>query len=139
MSDDDDRRAALLRLLDTTQDPARAHDLYADDAVLEFPQSGERFVGRSNFAEWRAVYPAEVAFEVLRVRGGGDLWIMEVAVRYDGGERQFGVSVHEFRDGLLVHETIYWGPGWEPPEWRARWRGPAAQRDRPSPPAAFRP
>ena len=138
MSDDDDRRAALLRLLDTAQDPARAHDLYADDAVLEFPQSGERFVGRSNFAEWRAVYPAEVAFEVLRVRGGGDLWIMETAVRYDGGERQFGVSVHEFRDGLVVHETIYWGPGWEPPEWRARWREPAAPRDRASPPAAFR-
>jgi hypothetical protein len=26
-------------------DPARAHEMYHEDAVLEFPQSGERFVG----------------------------------------------------------------------------------------------
>lgn len=57
-----------------------------------------------------------------RSRGGGDLWIVEGSVRYDGGEWQFGVSIHEFRDQLMVRETIYWAPGWEAPEWRAPWR-----------------
>ena len=34
-----------------SSDPDRAHEMYDDDAVLEFPQSGERFVGVENFRE----------------------------------------------------------------------------------------
>ena len=30
-----------------------SHEIYHDDAVLEFPQSGERFEGVQNFREWR--------------------------------------------------------------------------------------
>ncbi len=41
-------------------DVERAHELYHEDAVLEFPQSGERFEGIANFTEWRSKYPAEV-------------------------------------------------------------------------------
>jgi hypothetical protein len=33
-------------------------------AVLEFPQSGERFGGVENFREWRRIYPASLAFEI---------------------------------------------------------------------------
>jgi SnoaL-like domain len=115
-------RAALLRLLDAGADRDAAHEIYADDAVLEFPQSGERFVGKQNFLQWRRGYPAEVEFAVRRIQGSGALWIVEVSVRYDGGEWQYGVSIHEFRGRLMVRETIYWGPGWEAPQWRARWR-----------------
>ena len=32
-----------------TKDVDRAHKIYHDDAVLEFPQSGERFEGVANF------------------------------------------------------------------------------------------
>ena len=35
-------------------DPDVSHEMYDDDAVLEFPQSGERFVGVGNFREWRS-------------------------------------------------------------------------------------
>jgi len=122
-STDEQKRAGLLRLLapEPTERQA-AHEIYAEDAVLEFPQSGERFVGRRNFQEWRTQYPSEVRFEVRRLVGGGDLWVTEVSASYDGGEPQYGVSVHEFRDDHVVRETIYVAPGWDAPEWRAPWR-----------------
>jgi hypothetical protein len=44
------------------EDPAAAHGMYHDDAVLEFPQSGERFEGVGNFREWRSDYPASTSF-----------------------------------------------------------------------------
>lgn len=103
-------------------DHVGAHEMYADDAVLEFPQSGERFEGVENFREWRAGYPANVDFELRRIRGGGDAWTIEVGVRYDGGPWNFGVSVHEFRDDKIVLETIYYAEPFEAPEWRAKWR-----------------
>jgi len=120
---DDRTRAALLRLLDfEAGDHETSHEIYADDAVLEFPQSGERFVGKRNFLEWRQQYPAAVQYRARRISGGGDLWIVEGSVSYDGGEWQYGVSIHEFRDDLVIHETIYVTPGWEAPTWRAPWR-----------------
>ena len=124
---DENTRAALLRLLES-RDLDLSHEIYADDAVLEFPQSGERFVGRQNFLEWRRKYPADVGFAVTRVLGSGDLWTVELTVRYDGGDQQFGVSIHEFREGLMVRETIYVAAGWEAPEWRAPWRASVAAR-----------
>jgi SnoaL-like domain len=103
-------------------DPERAHEMYHDDAVLEFPQSGERFVGVENFREWRSNYPASVSFEFQEIRGGGDLWVVELTASYDQGPVNFGVAIHELRGGKIARETIYVAEGWEPPEWRARWR-----------------
>ena len=103
-------------------DPDRAHDMYHDDAVLEFPQSGERFVGVENFREWRSNYPGSTTFEFREIRGRDDLWVVEVSVRYDDGPWNFGVSMLEFREGKIGRETIYFGESWEAPEWRARWR-----------------
>jgi ketosteroid isomerase-like protein len=103
-------------------DPGRAHEMYTDDAVLEFPQSGERFDGVDNFREWRSGYPAETAFEFGEIRGSGDLWVAELTVSYDGGPRSFGVSILELDGGRIMRETIYVAEGFEAPEWRARWR-----------------
>jgi hypothetical protein len=104
------------------KDPDRSHAMYRDDAVLEFPQSGERFVGLENFREWRGEYPASVRFELRDVRGHGDLWAAEVSLTYDEGPAHFGVSILELRDGKIARETIYVTEGFEAPEWRARWR-----------------
>lgn len=117
---DEHIRASILRYL-STRDQDLAHEIYADDAVLEFPQSGERFVGKQNFLEWRKQYPADVEFTTRRILGGGDLWIIEGSVSYDGGDPWYGVSIHEFRDQLIVRETIYAAEGWEAPAWRAPW------------------
>jgi ketosteroid isomerase-like protein len=116
-------RTMLERNLELSRsDPQAAHDIYHDDAVLEFPQSGERFVGVENFREWRSSYPASTSFEFREIRGAGDTWVVELSVRYDGGPENFGVSIHEFRDDKIARETIYVAEGFEAPEWRAQWR-----------------
>jgi ketosteroid isomerase-like protein len=117
-------RTALQHYFDCSAagDHDRAHEVYLEDAVLEFPQSGERFEGVPNFREWRRNYPADVDLEIRRVRGGGDVFTAEVAVRYDGGRWNYGVSIHEFQDDKIAHETIYYAEPFEAPDWRARWR-----------------
>ena len=103
-------------------DPIGAHDMYDDDAVLEFPQSGERFEGVANFREWRSRYPGSVTYDIRRVRGVDDFWAAEVAVSYDGGEPQCGVDLLEIRNGKIARETIYVSEPFDAPEWRAQWR-----------------
>jgi ketosteroid isomerase-like protein len=117
-------RAALQHYVDHSAagEVEVAHRIYAEDAVLEFPQSGERFEGVANFLPWRAEYPAQVDFEIDRVRGGGDLWVVELRLRYDGGPWKNGVDVLEFRGDLVVRETAYSMDPWAAPDWRARWR-----------------
>jgi len=118
---DEDRRAAIERQIQLITDPIRSHELYHDDAVLEFPQSGERFEGVANFREWRSTYPAAVEFEVRRISGSGDVWVRELSVRYDGGPWMLGVAVLEFRDDRVARERIYVTDPWPAPEWRAPW------------------
>ena len=103
-------------------DEDTASEIYHEDAILEFPQSGERFEGVGNFREWRRNYPAEVELEVLRVRGRDDFWVVEVRARYDGGPWNHGPAIYEFRGDKVSRETVYVGEAWEPPDWRARWR-----------------
>jgi ketosteroid isomerase-like protein len=122
--DDRARRAELERQIQTSGDVAAAHEIYHDDAVLEFPQSGERFEGVENFREWRAQYPADVEFRIRRISGSGDVWVRELSVRYDGGPWMLGVAVLEFRGDRIARERIYVTEPWDAPEWRARWRAP---------------
>ena len=116
-------RDRVLRYWDyVVKDNDLAHELYHDDAVLEFPQSGERFEGLANFKEWRRQYPADLRFRIRRVTGREDLVVAEVSVSYDDGPWQYGVQLLEFRDNKVAHERIYVMEGWEAPEWRAAWR-----------------
>jgi ketosteroid isomerase-like protein len=103
-------------------DPEKAHAMYHEDAVLEFPQSGERFEGVENFREWRSRYPANTSFEFREVRGEGDVWVAELTVSYDDGPPNYGISILEMRDGKIARESIYVSEGWQAPEWRAEWR-----------------
>jgi ketosteroid isomerase-like protein len=103
-------------------DVDRANELYHDDAVLEFPQSGERFEGVATFTEWRRRYPTEVRYRIRRITARDDLAVVELSISYDGGPWQFGVQLLEFRDDKVARERIYVMEGWEAPEWRAPWR-----------------
>ena len=103
-------------------DPHVSHAMYRDDAILEFPQSGERFVGVENLREWRSSYPASTAIEFREIRGRDDLWIAEISIRYEDGPWNFGVSILELREDKIARESIYVTEAWEPPEWRAQWR-----------------
>ena len=103
-------------------DVDHAQELYHDDAVLEFPQSGERFEGVATFTEWRRRYPAEVGYRLRRVTAREDLVVVEVSISYNGGPWQYGVQLLEFRDDKVARERIYIMEGFEAPAWRAPWR-----------------
>jgi hypothetical protein len=113
---------AMLEQHFTSSDPHRSHEMYHEDAVLEFPQSGERFEGVDNLREWRSSYPAETRVEFREIRGRDDLWVAELSISYDQGAANFGLSILEFRGDKIARETIYVTEGWEAPEWRAQWR-----------------
>jgi hypothetical protein len=103
-------------------DADRSHEMYHDDAVLEFPQSGERFEGVASFKEWRSQYPGEVHYRIRRMTVRDDLAVVECSVRYGDGPWQFGVQLLDFRGEKVAHERIYVMEGWEPAAWRAPWR-----------------
>jgi hypothetical protein len=101
-------------------DIVRASEIYADDAVLEFPQGGERIRGKANIIAMRSAYPARLDFQMHRMIGREDLWVNEYTIRYD--EKPVNVvGIMEFLDGKVVRERIYFGEPWEPPAWRAQW------------------
>ena len=118
----DDRiaRAALQRHWDASDsgDFDAEHDLYREDAILDYPQSGERIRGRAHIRESRYLQPNRKRFTVRRIIGGGDLWVSELTLTYDGVPSHV-VSIMEFRDGLVAHETQYFADGFEPGRSRA--------------------
>jgi len=98
-------------------DAEAEHSIYAADAILDYPQSGERFRGRGRIRAQRGGHPAERHFAVLRISGGADLWVSECIITYDGVPT-YSVSIMEFDDGDVVHETQYFADAFGAPEWR---------------------
>jgi hypothetical protein len=94
-------------------------DIYREDAVLEYPQSGERIRGRRNIRASRIAQPNAKRFQVRRIVGAGDLWVSEFILSYDG-RPSYTVSVMEFLDGKVARETQYFGDPFEPGASRAR-------------------
>jgi ketosteroid isomerase-like protein len=105
-----------------TGDLNAEHDIYADDAICDYPQSGERILGRANLQALRGHHPGKPSgFNVRRIVGQGDLWVTEYTITYQG-RPAFTVSIMEFRDdGKVVHETQYFADPFEAPAWRSRW------------------
>ncbi|XUM21707.1 nuclear transport factor 2 family protein [Bradyrhizobium oligotrophicum S58] len=118
--DDRAKRAALQQHWDASDvnDFEAEHDIYRDDAVLDYPQSGERIHGRRKIQESRFVQPSRKRFTVRRIIGDGDLWVTELVLTYDGVP-SYVVSVMEFRDGGVAHETQYFGDPFNPAPSRA--------------------
>jgi limonene-1,2-epoxide hydrolase len=119
-------QAMFKQFYDTTvDDVTEASEIYADDAMLEFPQGRERIRGKANIIAFRSAYPANVTIEVHRITGRQELWVNELTLSYDGTPMNV-VSIMEIRDGKIVHERNYYGETWEPPAWRAQWVEPMA-------------
>jgi ketosteroid isomerase-like protein len=135
MLSEDELVRALRRHWDHSgKDEDVAHEIYHDDAVLEFPQSGERFEGVANFREWRRQYPADLRFHLRRINHRDDLVVTEYLISYDGAPWMFTVSIMEFRDDRVARERIYIMDGWEAPESRAPWRSERPADPPPPPP-----
>jgi hypothetical protein len=116
-----DIRAALMEhwAASDANDFSTEHQIYCDDAVLDYPQSGERIRGRVNIQASRTQQPSKKRFEVRRILGSGSLWVTEYIIYYD--EKPFyTVSIMEFRDGKVAHETQYFGEPFAPSASRSR-------------------
>jgi hypothetical protein len=96
------------------------HLIYNEDAVLEYPQSGERTRGRSNIRNQRASQPSQKRFTVRRIIGSGDLWITEFILTYDGNP-SYTVSIMEFSGCKVARETQYFADPFLAPPSRAQW------------------
>jgi hypothetical protein len=97
------------------------HDIYDDEAICEYPQSGERIIGRNNLQSLRRHHPGKPAgFNVRRILGKDDLWITEYIITYEAGST-YTVSIMQFRNAKVVHETQYFADPFEAPAWRSQW------------------
>lgn len=96
------------------------HQIYRDDAVLEYPQSGELIRGRRNILSSRAAQPNRKSFAVRRIIGAGNLWVTEYILSYDG-QPSYTVSIMEFLEGKVARETQYFGDPFTPGPSRAQW------------------
>jgi hypothetical protein len=111
-------------------DFATEHEIYLDDAVLDYPQSRERILGRQNIQVTRTLQPNKKRFLVQRIVGSGDLWVTEFVLTYDA-EPYYTVSIMEFSGVKVAHETQYFAGQFEAAEWRKKW---VANMDRPMEP-----
>ncbi|WP_165188968.1 nuclear transport factor 2 family protein [Caulobacter soli] len=120
--EDQDVRRALDRhwAASDAGDLEAEHAIYREDAVLDYPQSGERIHGRRGIQSSRAAQPSQKRFTVRRIVGAGDLWVTELVLTYDG-RPSYTVSVMEFLDGQVARETQYFGDPFEPGASRAQW------------------
>lgn len=95
--------------------------LFHDDAVMEWPQSGERIVGADNRRAVYGSFPRLPAISPRRLVGDGDLWVLQADLDYGDGDPYQTVFVFEMRDGRIAKETAYWTKPFPAPDWRAQW------------------
>jgi hypothetical protein len=104
-----------------TGDLNAEHGIYNDDVICDYPQSGERILGRNNLQALRSHHPGKPSgFNIRRILGKSDLWITEYTINYQG-RLAYTVSIMEFRNGKVVHETQYFADPFEAPAWRSQW------------------
>ena len=96
------------------------HRIYLDDAVLEYPQSGELTRGRANIQGQRASQPNKKRFSIRRIVGSGELWVTEFVLTYDA-KPSYTVSIMEFKDDKVARETQYFADPFAAPAFRAQW------------------
>jgi len=107
-------------------DATAEHDIYHDDAICDYPQSGERILGRNNLQALRSHDPGRPSgFNFRRMVGRGDLWVTEYTIIYQG-RAAYTVSIMEFRGGRVVHETQYFADPFAAPDWCRQWIQPIA-------------
>src|ERR1700684_1655809 len=120
--DDADIRAMLDRhgFASDANDFATEHEIYHDDAVLEYPQSRERIRSRQSIRASREAQPNKKRFTVRRILGHGDIWVREFVLSYDG-QPSYTVSIMEFKNGKVAKETQYFAGPFEPGPSRVQW------------------
>jgi hypothetical protein len=68
----------------------------------------------------RRLISLNYSVNIRRIVGNANLWITEYTITYQG-KPAFTVSIMEFRNGKVVHETQYFSEPFEAPAWRSQW------------------
>jgi ketosteroid isomerase-like protein len=97
------------------------HNVFTEDVVMEWPQSGERIRGEKNRQEIYSRFPSLPKVTPRRTTGSGDVWVLEASLDYGDGDPYQTVFVFQMRDGKIAGETAYWSKPFPAPEWRAPW------------------
>lgn len=97
-------------------DWARAAGHLTPDCVIDWPCSGERIVGRENFAAIQAQYPTNTgrwSFDVHRIVAEEDIVVSEVTVTDE--EQTARVVAFSILDGSqIAHQIEYWLMAYDP-------------------------
>jgi hypothetical protein len=118
---DEHNRAAVARYWPAfdARDGDTMRELAHDDLVTEWPQSGERILGKENCVTILRNYPGGGPTRSdRRTLGSGDLWVTESLLHYPNGRSSHFVSIIELRDGKIARLTEYFADPFEPPPWR---------------------
>ncbi|MBB3465227.1 nuclear transport factor 2 family protein [Rhizobium sp. BK377] len=118
--EDDEFRTALERhwAASDAGDFELEHEIYREDALLEYPQSGERIRGRWKIRKSRFLQVNKKRFSVSRIVGSDGLWVTQFILTYDGVP-SYAVSIMEVANGLVAQETQYFGNPFDPAPSRA--------------------
>jgi len=122
VSTEEDNRAVVERLIRCVNDRKVEimDELFHEDAVMDWPQSGEKVVGAANRRAIYGAFPQLPTITPRRLVSSGDLVVAEASLDY-GGPVYPTVFIFELRDGKIATETAYWAQSFEAPQWRARW------------------
>lgn len=99
-------------------------DVFHEDAVIEWPQSGERIVGAANRRAIYEAFPQLPTISPRRITGEGALWVLEADLDYGDGDPYQTVFLFELRGGRIAKETAYWSKPFPAADWRAAWVEP---------------
>jgi limonene-1,2-epoxide hydrolase len=107
----------------------RAADHFTPDCEIDWPCTGERIVGRENFAAIQSRYPTNTgrwSFDVHRIVAEEDIVVSEVTVT--DGEQAARVVAFSILDGSqIAHQIEYWPMAHEPEPWREGLTQPIAR------------
>ena len=95
-------------------------ELFHDDYVEEYPQSGERIRGKQNARAVNENYPGLPSLINRSYNISGDLGVMELTLEYDG-DRVHACEIVEFEEGKIKRARTYFAEPFEAPQWRAQW------------------
>ena len=96
-------------------------ELFRDDAIMDWPQSGERVVGAENRRGIYNAFPSLPNITPRRMISDGEIVVAEAELDYGSGSKYMTVFVFEFKDGKIAKETAYWSEPFEAPKWRSKW------------------
>jgi hypothetical protein len=98
----------------------------ADDVVLEYPQSGERFTGKDRIMQMNMSYQGSTGTapkaSLRRILKPGQAWVIESTIDYGDGTPVSAISIIEFDGGKVTRQTDYFANPFPAPDWRKPYR-----------------